>query len=160
MIQFKVFNGLLDKNMNTKNFTFATDTATMCAFDLTCLKHRLDDDADWWTTSVAELTEVNHGSVAFLGLGEDGIYRVIVEVDVPDAQVKVNLRVPSGKFFVGAGEEVTSDGLEPEAIRGGAFIEIEPGNYTLLAKREGKVLTIALVAGSTGINKFENPVRV
>ena len=30
-----------------REFSFATDTATMCIFDVECLKHRLADDADW-----------------------------------------------------------------------------------------------------------------
>ena len=51
---------------------FVTDTSTMCVFDIASLKHRLEDDADWWSIPDAELKEVNQGNVAFLNLGIDG----------------------------------------------------------------------------------------
>jgi hypothetical protein len=34
---------------------FVTDTATMCIFDIACLKHRFDDDIDWWSTLTTNL---------------------------------------------------------------------------------------------------------
>jgi hypothetical protein len=106
-----------------REFSFATDTATMCIFDVECLKHRLADDADWWSVPEGELGEVNAGNVAFLGLGCDGGYSVSV-VDSPPAArtISVRLKCPSGRFFVGVGEEVTADGLEPECVRGGQFV--------------------------------------
>jgi len=145
--------------MDAGSFEFVTDTATMCVFDLQCLKHRLDDDADWWTTADAELEEVNQGNVAFVGLGDDGNYFVAVTDDIQDAQVEVNLRVPSGRVFIGAGEEVTSDGLEPECVRGGGFITLTPGNYRLLAKKEGSSLLIAFSAHGESANSFKTPIR-
>ena len=60
---------------------FVTDTATMCIFDPASLKHRLDDDCDWWSIADSELEEVNRGNVAFLNLGSDGVYSFTLEKD-------------------------------------------------------------------------------
>jgi hypothetical protein len=107
----------------------------MCVFDLKAIKHRLHDDADWWSIPAEELEEVNAGNVAFLNLGTDGVFTVdVVEEQCPGGVTSL-LRCPSGRVFIGAGEEVTSDGLEPEGIRGGGFLEIAPGNYELSAVR-------------------------
>lgn len=146
--------------MSDKEFSFVTDTATMCVFDVVCLKHRLKDYADWWTTPDAELSEVNAGSVAFIGLGDDGKYTVSIVRELHSAQAEVCLRVPSGRVFIGAGEEVTSDGLEPEAIRGGAFIELDPGNYKMLVRKERASLLIKFIGSEGSTNSFKNPIRL
>lgn len=62
--------------MNISEYKFATDTATMCIFDLASLKDRLADDADWWCTPQDELNQVNMGNCIFLGLGSDGNYGI------------------------------------------------------------------------------------
>ena len=119
---------------------FVTDTATMCVFDPAALQHRLQDDADWWSLPAEELLEVNRGNVAFIGLGDDGRY--LLEIGRIDESVagaiRCRLKVPSGKVFVGAAEEVSSEGLEPEAVRGGLFLELPPGAYELVAVRLGR----------------------
>jgi hypothetical protein len=146
-------------------FSFVTDTATMCVFDLTCLKHRLGDDADWWSIPREEMAEVNDGNVAFLGLGEDGRYEVTV-VDEPLSGdfTAVNLKCPSGRFFIGCGEEVSSDGLEPEGIRGGGFLVLPTGNYRMSAKhtREGILVHFQRLGEHGGDlrNAFHRPVRL
>lgn len=146
--------------MSNETFRFVTDTSTMCIFDLACLKHRLMDDADWWSVPSAELEEVNAGNVAFLNLGGDGEYCFSIEEVLPDAQIEINLQVKSGKVFLGAGEEVSSDGLEPEGLRGGIFLDISPGNYIVHAKRDGRSLTLALTKNGRIGNTFEVPVRI
>lgn len=146
--------------MGEKRFKFVTDTATMCVFDLACLKHRLDDDADWWTLRDAELKEMNNGNVAFIGLGIDGGYEVSIVDELPDFQVKLNLRVPSGNLFVGAGEEVTSDGLEPKAVRGGAFVTVPQGNWTLFVRKERDAVFLSLSPGGVGCNDERDPIRL
>lgn len=141
------------------DFKFATDTATMCVFDPDCLKHRLEDDADWWTVPSAELEEVNQGNVAFLGLNQDGAYEFRIVAELADAQIRVNLKVPSGRLFYGAGEEVTSDGMEPDCTRGGTFCDVEPGNYTLLARKDVNFLTLCLMKSGTAINQSSEPLK-
>lgn len=86
---------------------FVTDTATMCIFDIACLKHRLEDDVDWWSIPEAELAEVNRGNVAFLNLDSDGKYWFTFVNELQCPQVEMNLRAPSGRVFLGAAEEVT-----------------------------------------------------
>lgn len=54
-------------------FEFTTDTATICIYDIDALKHRLNDDADWWSVEKDELEEVNKGNVMFVNIGNDGI---------------------------------------------------------------------------------------
>jgi hypothetical protein len=125
--------------MTTQRFEFVTDTATFCVFDFAALKHRLHDVGDWWSVPSDEVEEVNRGNVAFVGLGADGQYLVRVTDEMPSGKrVSVNLNVPSGRVFIGAGEEVTADGLEPECVRGGAIIVVDPGTYRLLVCRSGE----------------------
>jgi hypothetical protein len=140
---------------------FLTDTATMCVFDIASLKHRLEDDADWWSIPDAELEEVNQGNVAFLNLGSDGKYSFIVVEEVQHPQVEMTLRVPSGRLFVGAAEEVTADGLEPESVRGGMFVDVQPGEYTLRASRDGTEISLSLhLAHSSKRNEFDSLIRI
>ncbi|MFZ6735067.1 DUF6386 family protein [Undibacterium sp. Ji42W] len=144
--------------MNT--FEFVTDTATMCVFDLACLKHRLEDDADWWSIPNAEIQEVNKGNVAFLNLESDGKYSVSIvdAVDEPDACV--NLKFSSGRVFFGAAEEVSSDGLEPEALRGGIFLEFPAGLYALHIKKTGFSISLAIKISDISTNSFCSVVRI
>lgn len=146
--------------MNSSNFKFVTDTSTLCVFDLECLKHRLDDDVDWWSIPSDELSEVNNGNVAFLGLGGDGEFVVKMVDRIENPKVRTNLKVPSGKVFVGAGEEVTADELEPECVRGGSFIDLKAGNYILLAKCENEVIELAFESGTEEKNNFEDLLRL
>ncbi len=143
-----------------RTFTFVTDTATMCVFDVACLRHRLDDTADWWSIPADELAEVNAGHAGFFNLGSDGAYAVELCDDLPDPQASVHLRVPSGRVFLGAAEEVTADGLEPEAAFGGAFLQLAPGNYRVLARRDDARIALAVLPGGDGANAFAGLVRI
>ena len=145
--------------MPNMKFKFVTDTATMCVFDLDCLRHRLEDDADWWSIPKYELEEVNLGNVAFLNLSGDGIYSVELVEHPFEHQISVNLRVPSGRIFFGAAEEVSAEGLEPDCTRGGAFVEVESGKYTLLGRKDGTVLTLRLIKSDLAENQYLELVR-
>jgi hypothetical protein len=73
----------------------------------------------------------------------------------------MNLHAPSGPIFVRAAEEVTADGLEPEAVRGGMFIDIQPGEYTLCVSRNDTEISVSLhVTHSSTINKFDGLIRI
>ena len=141
------------------NFEFATDSATMCVYDLERLKHRLTDDPDWWSIASDELSEVNLGNAVFLNLGDDGIYGVEIVSELPNAFVNVNFVVSSGKVFAGSADEVTSDGLEPEGLRG-IFITLDPGNYRLSARRDGNKVSLAINSTLQHGNSFANLVRI
>ncbi|MFK4304403.1 MULTISPECIES: DUF6386 family protein [unclassified Paenibacillus] len=55
-------------NVASSPFQFTTDTATLCVFDTEALKHRLDDEPDWWSIEEDELGELNQGNVALFNL--------------------------------------------------------------------------------------------
>lgn len=42
---------------------FYTGTASVVIYDLESLRHRLDDDVDWWADPKAELDEINQRNV-------------------------------------------------------------------------------------------------
>lgn len=128
--------------------TVTTGTATLVLFDPACMRHRLDDDADWWSLPQEELLEVNRGNAAFMNVGGDGRYEleVVAPARLPDADVELVLRNTSGRFFLGAGEFMTSEGLEPEAGYGNVFFDAEPGSYRVRARQRGSTVTISLAA--------------
>jgi hypothetical protein len=79
-----------------------TNTATIVIYDLMSLKHRLNDDVDWWSLPEDEVEEINKGNVLFLNLGDDGTYKVHIKRDVDESTGSLFLNVPSGKVFIGA----------------------------------------------------------
>ena len=142
--------------------SFITDTATLCVFDLAAIRHRLDDRGDWWSVPDDEILEVNSGNVAFVGLGDDGQYEFRIEGVLTKETCVVILNCPSGHLFIGAAEEVTADGLEPEAIRGGMFWEVIPGKYRLAISRVGSRSLSLSFSGFEGKaeNCFTAPIRI
>jgi hypothetical protein len=145
-------------------FEFVTDTATFCIYDLMSLKHRLSDDADWWSVPEDEIAEVNAANIVFVGLGSDGKFTVAIVDGPPTAiGVAVYLKCPSGQVFLGSGEEVTGDGLEPECVRGGGFIDVPPGSYRVAAARSGNVIEVCLSPAEVGVavrNQVNEPIRL
>ena len=67
-----------------KIISIQTDTATLVIYDLMSLKHRINDDADWWSLPEDEVEEINKGNVLFLNLGDDGNYKVDIKNDIGD----------------------------------------------------------------------------
>ena len=61
---------------------------------------------------------------------------------------------------IGAAEEVTADGLEPEAVFGGMFVQLAPGNYRVLARRKEGHIALAFLPGERGDNGFAGLVRI
>ncbi len=68
----------------TKILNIQTNTATLVIYDLMSLKHRINDDADWWSLSEDEVEEINKGNVLFLNLGDDGVYKILIKHDVDE----------------------------------------------------------------------------
>lgn len=137
-----------------------TDTATICLFDLSCLRHRLDDVGDWWSIPKNELAEVNAGNALILNVGSDGSYDVCFEETSIDGMRKFSLRVPSGRFFVGQGEQLTGGGLEPDVAWGGKMCEVEPGLYICGLIKQGNKIHVHLQKGGNGINKLDNLINL
>lgn len=136
-----------------------TDTATACIFDPACLRHRKSDVGDWWSIPECELEEVNNGNALILNLGSDGTYHFNL-IDQSIEGVQLQLKVPSGRLFVGPGEELTGGDLEPDDSWGGEFLDVEPGLYVCTLARKGNVVDVHLRQGGEGANRLIDLVRL
>lgn len=145
-----------------RNFSFSTDTATLTIFDLSSLSHRISDTSDWWSIPEDEMDEINKGNVVFLNLGSDGNYLVEIHDDIPDDFGSLNLNIPSGKVFIGAGEDTSGGGLEPNGSDyiSGEFINLSPGVYQVKFKRECSIIALAFIKSSVCTNNIETLIRL
>ena len=145
-----------------KTFSFTTDTATLSIFDLVFLKHRVSDDADWWSIPEDELEEVNKGNVLFLNLGEDGQYTVRVVDNISENYKSLFLNVPSGKVFVGAGEDTSGGDLEPDGsdYMSGVFLIMDIGNYEVRFRRDSLDIVISFIKSSENKNEESALIRI
>ena len=135
---------------------FTTDTSTLAIFDPEALRHRIDDDGDWWTyPDDAVLSEINRGSIGIVDLGSDGRYE-LRQQDEFDPQTIFRISTPSGRIFVGAGEEISGGGLQPEAIRGGFFLVADAQAALVALRRDGRLIKYRIEPFSgTPNNAFE-----
>lgn len=140
-----------------KVISIHTDTATLVIYDLMSLNHRINDDADWWSLSEDEVEEINKGNVLFLNLGDDGVYKVHIKNDVDEHTGALFLNVPSGKVFIGAGEDVTGGDLEPDDsdVISGEFITLEPGSYEVKYKKQDSDVLISFAKATSTENSLE-----
>lgn len=145
-----------------KTFSFTTDTATLSIFDLVSLKHRVSDDADWWSIPEDELEEVNKGNVLFLNLGEDGQYTVRVVDNISENYKSLFLNVPSGKVFVGAWEDTSGGDLEPDGsdYMSGVFLILDIGNYEVRFRRDSLDIVISFIKSSENKNEESALIRI
>jgi hypothetical protein len=143
---------------------FKTDTATLIVVDPACVRHRLDDDADWWSIPADEVGEVNRGNALFVNLGSDGVYELDVTTEFPPSDAKradALIRNESGRFFVGAGEYMTSEGMEPEAVYGNIFVDRPPGTYRAVVWMIGSTLFVNLTpSAGPAVNALPATPRV
>ena len=137
-----------------------TGTATLCVFDPALLRHKLEDECDWWSIPSAELAAVNAGQVAFFNVGGDGAYELALHAELAEPQVNVHLAVVSGRVFIGAGEDVTGGGLEPDTAYGGLFVDLPAGSYRVQARRDGAHISLAFVPATRSGNAFVELVRI
>ena len=143
-----------------KLVTIVTDTATVCVFDPALARHKLDDDCDWWSIPGAELAAVNAGQVAFFNVGGDGAYDIALYAELAEPHASVHLAVVSGRVFIGAGEDVTGGGLEPDTACGGLFMDVPAGRYRVQARRDGARISLAFVPDACSSNAFGDLVRI
>jgi hypothetical protein len=138
------------------------DTASICLYDLNRLKHRLPDDCDWWSAPAEELVEVNAGNALIIGLEQDGTYKVdlnVGSVPLPEPRIEANLVFSSGRMYIGAGETITGQGLEPDESTG-HFIDLEPGTYRVRVYKPA-AFELAVVLNGTdqpGTNQFPDTI--
>ena len=126
-----------------------TDTAAFCLYDLDALTHRLADVCDWWSIERDELAELNAGNCLIFGTGTDGSFDFEVADDrrIASADIEVVIRAPSGKLYLGAGEDISGEEDQPEEGSEhypGLFLEVERGNYLVSLKRSGALIRVGL----------------
>ncbi|MBP2198255.1 DUF6386 family protein [Pantoea cypripedii] len=145
-----------------KRFSFTTDTATLSVFDLASLKHRVNDDPDWWSIPDDEIDEINKGNVIFLNLGSDGDYTVEIHDDLNEGYRALSLKVPAGRVFIGAGEDTSGGDLEPDGsdYMSGVFLEFSPGAYEVKFKKEQHNIKLSFAKSEGGVNNITDLVRL
>jgi hypothetical protein len=146
----------------TKKLSVITDTATIVVFDLMAIKHRISDTPDWWSIQQDEVDEVNKGNIAFLNVGEDGVYNISIVDDLSDEDGGVYIGFPSGHVFIGAGEDTTGGDLEPDgsdAIQG-KLLQFTPGNYKLKYKKVGNDIALSFSPSEIKYNSIVESIRV
>ncbi|MNN98484.1 hypothetical protein D3C81_2178860 [compost metagenome] len=80
--------------------------------------------------------------------------------ELAEPQVNVHLAVVSGRVFIGAGEDVTGGGLEPDTSYGGLFVDLPAGSYRVQARRDGAHISLAFVPATRSGNVFVELVRI
>jgi hypothetical protein len=141
-----------------KRGRFTTDASLMVVFDLLNLKHKINDEFDWWVYDEDAVIEINVANVSFLNLHTDGPYDIEL-INEPDGLNYIqSLSLKSGNIFIGAVEEITSESEEPDCTRGGFFYETSPGNYLLHANLNGRTISLCLEPStqSTQLNCFQS----
>ncbi len=138
---------------------FYTSTASVVIYDLKSLRHRLDDDVDWWADPKAELDEINRRNVLIVGLTFDGFYDLDI-IDQDTGAECYSLRFPSGKIFIGPGEVMTGGGDEPDESCSGIFLDLPPGDYNVSIARSDDRLRVSLKAAAPSDNDVIEPIRI
>ncbi|WP_299775895.1 DUF6386 family protein [uncultured Pseudoteredinibacter sp.] len=138
-----------------------TDTATILLYDLACLKHRLSDACDWWSIPRKEIEEINSGNVIFIGTGCDGVFEIEITEDTPpEKAISFTIKNKSGKFFLGGGECVSGEDLEPDEDDG-IFLDYPPGNYQVTAwEGEGKCILNISLTSKQAVNSYASSPKI
>lgn len=137
-----------------------TDTATICLFDLAALRHRKDDVGDWWSIARDMIAEMNAGTILALETGLDGTFEVEVCFEQRGDGPGYGISVPSGRVYIGHGEQISGGGLEPDPVWGGVFIDLEPGNYRCWPERKGAKVRLRLSEGGDGRNALTTLIDI
>lgn len=140
--------------------SIATDTATICVFDVAAMKHRKDDVGDWWSLPENELAEGQRGNALFLNLGQDGEYRVETTSLLDPTMPGYCLSTPSGIVFVGPGEEMSGGGFEPTGEWGGFFVPVQSTHQKVTVKRDGSAIALNFQAAEPFQNTFQELIRL
>ncbi|MDH3641474.1 MAG: DUF6386 family protein [Gammaproteobacteria bacterium] len=127
----------------------STGTAAFCVFDLEAMTHRLADSCDWWSVERDELAEINAGNCLIFGTGYDGGFDFDITQGrgLASPDVEVVIRAPSGRIYVGAGEDISGEDDQPEEnseYYRGLFLNVERGNYVVTVKRTGATIGVGL----------------
>lgn len=149
-----------------RTIKISTDTATLAVFDPDAARPYMQHEChDWWTIWEHALAATNAGDVAIVDLGTDGNY--VIELVDPhelpsEGRLEIELRCPSGTFYVGPGEYIPADGLEPDEHCAGKFVYMGKERARCLFHRldEHTVqLGFASLEGEP-VNTFTEPTRL
>lgn len=151
-----VTHGAVSVNLQPESGIY-TSTSTIAVYDLAALKHRLNDDVDWWADPAEELAEINRRNLLIIGLGGDGFYDLEI-VEEGSLVPRFSLSFPSGRIFIGAGEMLTGGGDEPAPQYGGMFLDFEPGDYTVGLERVDSRLRISINRSVAFENRVTEPI--
>lgn len=145
-----------------KEFSVTTDTATLSIFDVASLAHRLEDTPDWWSIDSDALQEMNEGNVLFLNLREDGTYRIALTETLTEEYSTLYLNVPSGKVFIGAGEDTTGGDLEPDDPEyiSGELIQLPVGAYEVRFAKQDDLIQLMFLPATQSTNNLNQSVRI
>ena len=138
----------------------ATDTASLVIFDVAALKHRFDDTCDWWADPRDELVELRARNVLIVGLGSDGFYDVSASDKLDITAARFSLKAPSGRIFIGPGEEITGGGFEPDGKWGGYFIAVPPGDCEVSVTRSESMICLGIAEAQAFENDATQPFVV
>lgn len=147
-------------------FFIRTDTSTLCLFDPEVIRSRLMDSADWWSDPYEELNEVNLGNILIIGLGSDGIYSVELFIrehaNLQQKQLAARIKCLSGVIYIGPGEDITGDGIEPSERSSGEFIHLEKGTWLaeFIKKSENALALYLNPIEGNSINSFKKPLDI
>ncbi|UKK83879.1 DUF736 domain-containing protein [Sphingopyxis sp. BSN-002] len=141
-------------------FDIVTDTATICVFDLAAMSHRKDDTGDWWSIPRDELMEVRNSNALFLNLGADGRYQIEITKQCDPERAGYHLKAPSGRIFIGAGEEMSGGGFEPTGEWGGAFLSVDDPHQKVSVSRQGSMITINFQPTEPFLNDLVDLIRI
>ena len=133
-------------------FTIQTDTASLAFFDVESLKYRLSDSADWWDLEEDLIEEIKEGNIGFCSLRSDGSYNITVNfTPVNEVEAEFKLALPSGRLFIGPGEEITGAGFDPDNSKNncGKIIELEKGKITVSVKRSENNIFLHIVGANS-----------
>ena len=144
----------------TNQFEMFSRTATIVVFDLACLKRRIEHDVDWWTDPAEEVEELHRRNLLIAGLGANDWYDVCVTDGSIDAAQSFSLSFPSGRVFVGPGEEISGGGDEPTGAHGGKIFVFDPGDYNVALNREDQALVVSINPSPAFSNSHSGPVVI
>ena len=143
-----------------------TGTAAFCIFDLEALAHRLDDDCDWWSVEEDEVEEINKGNCIIFGTGIDGgfDFEIFENEVISEPNLEVIIKAPSGKIYIGAGEEISGGNTYPKEnsqYYNGIFLNLEKGNYLVTIKNDSSNIKVAISkTNKDAINKLTEPLMI
>ena len=128
-----------------QSFDITTDAATIAVFDLEALRHRIDDDGDWWTSPLfPELqAELGGHNLYLIDTRADGTFHAkVVQNDRMNDGAYLN--TPSRSVYIVSGEEIPGEGLIPECLRGGIELRIDSDCLHVKHTLSGSDVTIEI----------------